>query len=181
MQRALKIFFLAALLLSAAAADSVLAGTHVDVNIGIGVPPPLPRFVLPGPPELVVIPRSYAYFVPDVDVDIVFFGGYWWRPYQGFWYRSHHYNGPWKNIHRDRVPRGLMDLPPDYRRVPPGHQRLHHNKVKSHWREWERDRYWDRHDRWEDRRERREHRRDHRREEREERREDRREHGRGRY
>jgi hypothetical protein len=48
------------------------ATAGVNINIGINVPPPPPMFV---------IPRTYVYFPPNVDVDIFFYHGYWYRPY----------------------------------------------------------------------------------------------------
>jgi len=91
----------------------------VDVNVGIFAPPP--AYVVPAPPPVVVIPGSYVYLVPGIDVDILFYHGYWWRPYQGHWYRSKSYNGPWG--YYKNVPRAIMALPPDYRRMPPGSER----------------------------------------------------------
>jgi len=116
----------------------------VDVNVGINVP--LPVFVFHAPPPVVVIPGTYAYAVPDVDIDIVFYQGYWYRPHRDYWYRSTSYNGPWKYIVHDRVPGVLHSLPPDYRHVPPGHQRIPYGQVKKNWKNWERDRHWDKHE-----------------------------------
>ena len=72
----------------------------VNVNVGEGGVQvsvrnnlPVVRFV--APPDVVVIPGTYVYMVPDNDVDVLFYQGYWWRPYEGHWYRSDDYNGPW--------------------------------------------------------------------------------------
>jgi len=64
-----------------------MAGTHVSVSIS----PPV--FVFPAPPEVVVIPQTYVYYDPDVDFDIFFCGGHWYRPQGGYWYGSASYNG----------------------------------------------------------------------------------------
>ena len=117
---------------------------EVDVKVGINVP--LPAFVFQAPPAVVFIPGTYVYTVPDVDIDIVFYQGYWYRPYRDYWYRSTSYNGPWRHIVRERVPGVFFNLPPDYRHVPPGHQRIPYGQVKKNWKHWERERYWDRHD-----------------------------------
>ncbi len=129
---------------------------EVNINVGINIPPP-PPLVIPAPPPLFVIPTTYIYFPPGVDVDIFFYQGYWYRPYRGYWYRSGIYNGKWVYIAPERVPRVLINLPPDYRRVPPGLQRLPHGQVKKNWRTWERDKYWEKHggkewhgEKWED-------------------------------
>ena len=72
----------------------------VNVNIGIGIP--LPHVVIHSPPPVVVIPGTYAYFAPDVGVEIFFYHGFWYRPHRGHWYRADGYNGPWINIRRTR-------------------------------------------------------------------------------
>jgi hypothetical protein len=58
------------------------SGAGVNVNIGVN----LPAIRFAAPPDVVVIPgTSYVYMVPDIDVDVLFFQGYWWRPYEGRW------------------------------------------------------------------------------------------------
>jgi hypothetical protein len=109
-----------------------------------GLPaPPLPPLILPAPPLVVVIPGSYVYFSPDLDADLFFYHGYWYRPYERRWYRGSHYNGPWGFVSPNRVPRVLINLPHDYRRVPPGHERIPHGQLKKNWRTWEREKHWD--------------------------------------
>ena len=49
----------------------------VDVDISVSLPPPI---VFAAPPEVVVLPGTYVYVVPDSDVDIFFYNGWWWRP-----------------------------------------------------------------------------------------------------
>jgi hypothetical protein len=111
----------------------------VDVNIYV----PLPPLVVPAPPGLVVIPGTYVYFAPDVDVDIFFFHGYWYRPYEGRWYRSDEYNGQWRYVPAERVPRAVINLPPAYRGIPSGHERVPYGQVRKNWRTWEREGRWD--------------------------------------
>ena len=114
------------------------------VNVAINVPPP-PSILIPAPPPMFVIPRTYVYFAPDVDVDVFFYQGYWYRPHAGHWYRSRTYNGKWVYLSPKRVPRGLINVPPDFRRVPPGHRHIPYGDVKKNWRSWERDKYWEKH------------------------------------
>ena len=121
------------------------------VNVNIGVNIPLPAFVFRAPPPVVVVPGTYVYTVPDVDIDIVFYRGYWYRPYRDYWYRSIGYNGPWRHIERRLVPGVLFTLPPDYRHIPPGYKPIPYRHLRKNWRSWERERYWDRHDRFEKR------------------------------
>ncbi|HMK55736.1 MAG TPA: hypothetical protein VK448_03760 [Dissulfurispiraceae bacterium] len=117
----------------------------VNVNVGVFAPPP--AFVVPAPPPVVVVPGTYVYYAPGLDVDILFYHGYWWRPYEGRWYRSRGYNGPWGYVRGERVPRPIIALPPDYRHVPPGHQRIPYGQMKKNWSRWERDKHWDKHER----------------------------------
>jgi hypothetical protein len=113
-----------------------------DVNVGVYAPPPV--YVAPAPPAVVVIPGTYVYLVPGIEVDILFYHGYWYRPYEGRWYRAGNYNGPWVYLPHSRVPGVLMHLPPDYRSVPPGHRRIPYGQLKKDWKRWERERYWER-------------------------------------
>jgi len=126
-----------ALLLAILVGYPVQAPAEVSVNITI----PLPGLVFPGPPPLVVIPGTYAYYPPDVDVDIFFYHGYWYRPYGGRWYISGDYNGPWRSARR--VPPVLRQVPEGYRRGPSGYERVPYGDVRRNWRTWENERYWD--------------------------------------
>ena len=116
----------------------------VDVNIGVHFGPP-PPVVIPAPPPVVVIPETYVYFVPDVEVEILFYHGHWYRPYQGRWHRAADYNGPWVYLEPAHVPAVLVHLPPHYRHVPPGHQRIPHGQLKKNWKTWENEKHWDKH------------------------------------
>jgi hypothetical protein len=125
----------------------VLAGyatqTEARVNVNIGVN--LPAYRFEAPPEVVVIPGTYVYMVPDIDVDVLFFQGYWWRPYEGHWYRSRNYKGSWSYVAPARIPRGLRELPQDYRhRLSPAYDRVPHRDLQKNWRKWEKEKYWDR-------------------------------------
>jgi hypothetical protein len=128
--------FFAALLLSPA---SGTAGVRANDF-------PLPALILPAPPPLFVIPGAYVYYPPDVQVEIFFYHGYWYRPYRGGWYIANGYNGPWQVVGPKRTPRALLNMPPTYRRVPPGHERMPFGTVQKNWRTWEKERRWDRHE-----------------------------------
>ena len=126
---------------------SAVAGVSVHVNIPL--PPPI---VFPAPPALVVIPQTDVYVIPDVNDDIFFYGGWWWRPWQGRWYRSHYVDRGW--AHYRGVPSFHRIIPPhwrnDYRANkwmgnPWHHQRIPQNELRRNWRAWERDRHWERH------------------------------------
>jgi len=117
-----------------------LGGEGVNVNIGNN----LPAISFAAPPDLVVIPGTYVYMVPDIDVDVLFYQGDWWRPYQGRWYRSRDYDGQWSYVEAERIPSGLRALPQDYRhRLSTGYERIPHGDVKRNWRHWEKVKHWD--------------------------------------
>ena len=118
---------------------SAMAGVIVRVNIPL--PPPI---IFPAPPQVAVIPGTNVYAVPDVKDDIFFYGGWWWRPWEGRWYRSHYYDRGWVYYRH---------LPPFNRYVLPGWRdhyrdyrwdRIHHQEAVRNWRAWERDRHWER-------------------------------------
>lgn len=115
--------------------------TYAEVNVSVqfGLPP----LVIPAPPGLVVIPNTYVYYPPRVDVDIFFYHGYWYRPHHGRWYRARHYNGPWDPILGNHVPRAVIAVPSVFRQSP-RYEHVPYGQVKKNWRAWERDRYWDR-------------------------------------
>jgi len=114
------------------------AGVHVNVGIN------LPALVFPAPPPVVVVPETYVYYAPDVNVDVLFYHGYWYRPYEGRWFRSGNYNGPWVHIVRDRVPGAVLHLPPDYRRARSAYKPVPYGQLRRNWRTWERERHWER-------------------------------------
>lgn len=116
-----------------------------EVNLNITIP--LPGLGISAPPAMVVIPGTYAYFAPDVEADLFFYRGYWYRPYRGDWYYSAEYNGPWGRVAIGNLPPALVNLPPDYLRIPPGYERMPYHMVERNWRHWEEERYWDNHGR----------------------------------
>ncbi len=101
-------------------------------------PPPPVEFS--APPSVAVIPGTYAYVVPGVD--IVFYHGFWYRPWGGRWFWSRSYGGPWVYLPPPRVPSALLTLPPGYYRVPPGYPRIPYARFHTNWGRWERERYW---------------------------------------
>ncbi len=120
------------------------AGAYAGVSVGISIN--IPAFRFAAPPPLVVIPGTYVYYAPDADVDILFYNGFWYRPYEGRWYRARGYNGPW--AYTSRVPGPLLQLPPDYRHMYGGHERIPYRDFRKNWRRWEKDRYWEKNEQW---------------------------------
>ncbi len=93
---------------------------------------------------MVVLPGGapYVYYAPGVQVDLFFYGGYWWRPYEGHWYRSHYYDRGWAYVEPRRVPRPFYHLPPDYRQRNYGYA-IPHGELNHKWSRWEKERHWD--------------------------------------
>jgi hypothetical protein len=114
------------------------------VNVTVSVNgPPLPAYVVPAPPPVVIVPGTYVYCAPDLGVDMFFYGGFWYRPYGGHWYQARSYNGPWVYAAPARVPHAIATLPPGYRSMMRGHDRIPYGQLKKNWARWERERYWE--------------------------------------
>ena len=124
----------------------------VDVGVSISLPP---LVVFASPPGVVVIPETYVYVVPDVDVDIFFYDGWWWRPWEGRWYRSRHYDSGWAYYRRvpsfySRVPSGWRN---DYREHrwggrPWNYQPIPHQQVERNWSSWKKNNHWEKQQTW---------------------------------
>ena len=119
------------------------------------LPPPPPVFPLPPPivfaqpPQVVVLPETEVYVVPEYEQDIFFYNGWWWRPWEGRWYRSRYYDREWGFY--QGVPSWYSGVYPhwrdnyrnhtwgghrwDYRVIP-------HHDFRQHWRGWQRDGHW---------------------------------------
>ncbi len=150
----MKKLFLGALLLALMFSFSLPTMAEVNVNIGFSIPlPPVIQFR--EAPRMVVLPDTYIYVAPDVNVDIFFNDGWWWRPYQGQWYRSRDYNSGWSH-HRqppsfyNGVHRHWRD---DYRKHQwKGHywnpERRDHREVQKNWKNWKKDRHWEKNNNW---------------------------------
>jgi hypothetical protein len=123
-----------------------MADAQISVSIGIPLPPPI---VFAAPPELVVLPGSDVYVAPDLSEDVYFVDGWWWRPWQGHWYRSHSYNSGWSYYEHSpsfygRVHHGWRDDYRDHRWQ--GHawnyERMPQDRVSSNWSSWKSTNYW---------------------------------------
>jgi hypothetical protein len=148
----MKGLFLGTLLLTSVIAVPLPAMAGVDVSVSIGLPPPI---VFAGPPELIVVPETYVYVVPDVAVDIFFYNGWWWRPWEGRWYRSRYYDSGW--AYYQRAPSFYRSIPPGWRNDYRDHrwgghqwnyQRIPHQQLQQNWRGWEKNRHWEKQQTW---------------------------------
>lgn len=125
---------------------------RLNVGISISLPPPIE---FRQPPELIVLPETYVYVVPDAEVDIFFYDGWWWRPWEGRWYRSRDYSSGW--VYFESVPSFYVEIPTgwrnDYREQRwRGHQwnvqRIPQQQVQQNWSNWQKNRYWEQHQTW---------------------------------
>lgn len=91
------------------------AGSGVSINLNLG----MPQEVIMGP--------SGVYFVPNQGIDVFFYGGYWWAMRDDHWYRSHDYDGDWREMDRRYIPGPVYRTysVPNYRDVY-GRQDGHH-------------------------------------------------------
>ena len=124
----------------------------VDIHVSIPLPPPI---VFAAPPELIVIPETYAYVAPDIDVDLFFWNGWWWRLWEGRWYRSHYYNRGWG--YYNNVPSFYFDVDPGWRGYYRDHnwyghrwdyERIPNQRLQQNWKSWQNDRHWERRGTW---------------------------------
>ena len=141
------------MLLSLAMVFPIPTMAQVDIHVGIPLPPPI---VFPAPPAVIAMPDTDdVYAVPDVDADLFFWSGWWWRPWQGRWYRSHYYDRGWGYYHG--APSFYFDVDPGWRGYYRDHnwyghrwnyQRIPHDQLHRNWNSWHNDRHWERHGAW---------------------------------
>ena len=129
--------------------------TIAQVNINIQIPlPPLITFA--APPDVIVMPdTSNVYVVPDINIDLFFWGGWWWRPWEGRWYRSHYYDRGW--TYYNHAPSFYFDVDPGWREHYREHnwyghhwnyERIPDKRLQQNWKSWNNNRYWERQRTW---------------------------------
>lgn len=103
------------ILLLCVAALALPASVPAEVNVNVNVGVPAPRVVV-GPPPAVLFERPPLFLAPpslgfyvgvDGPHDIVFVSNYYYLRYGNGWYRSTHYNGPWRTVRYERLPPGI--------------------------------------------------------------------------
>jgi hypothetical protein len=131
---------------------SAMAEVSVHVDIPLPLPPPI---IFPAPPEVVPVPETDVYVVPDVQEDIFFSGGWWWRPWEGRWYRSRYYDRGW--THYRHAPSFYANMYPGWRNDYRNHrwrghqwdyQRVPHRDLNRNWQGWQKDRHWEKQNNW---------------------------------
>jgi hypothetical protein len=141
------------LLLALVVVVSIPAMAQVGISVNIGLPPPI---AFEAPPEVIVMPDTNGvYVVPGVEVDLFFWNGWWWRPWQGGWYRSRYYNRGWGYYHN--VPSFYYDVDPGWRgyyrdRNWNGHawnyDRIPNQRLQQNWKSWQSNRHWEKQNSW---------------------------------
>ncbi len=144
----MKTFFLKMFFFLMVLSFPVSSLADVDIRINIPLPPPI---IFPAPPQVIVIPETYVYAVPDIDVDVFFFEGWWWRPWQGRWYRSRNHDRGWM-YYEYGAPAFYSTVPPGWRksykdRRWKGHEwqyrRIPHGYAERNWDDWQKRRHWE--------------------------------------
>jgi hypothetical protein len=125
----------------------------VDIGVHISLPPPI---VFEAPPDVIVMPDTNSvYVVPTIDVDLFFWNGWWWRPWEGRWYRSRYYNRGWG--YYNNVPSFYFDVDPGWRghyrdRNWYGHrwnyERIPNRRLQQNWKSWHNNRHWEKQKTW---------------------------------
>jgi len=127
---------------------------QVGVDVDVGLPPP--PFEFEEEPYMMPLPdTNNVYAAPGIDADLFFWNDWWWRLWQGSWYRSRYYDQGWgyygyapsfyydidpgwRGYYRDRNwygnSRGHEQF--DHQRPQPGRQGRHNN------RGWENEQNW---------------------------------------
>jgi hypothetical protein len=126
---------------------TTMAGVDVSVGISIPLPPPV---VFEAPPDVVALPDTDGVYVaPGIDVDIFFWNGFWWRPWEGRWYRSPYYDRGWGYF--NSVPRFYYDVDPYWRGNYQNHnwhghiwnyRPIPHAQFQQNWKTWQNNRSW---------------------------------------
>ena len=124
----------------------------VDVGISISLPQPI---VFVAPPALIVLPETYIYVVPGIEEEIFFYNGWWWRPWEGRWYRSRNYDSGWNRY--QKTPSFYRQIPRDWRNDYRehrwkgnqwDHREIPHHQVQKNWDSWQKNKHWEKQSTW---------------------------------
>jgi hypothetical protein len=81
-------------------------------------PPAPPPVVFRQEPEVILVPSTRVYYVPDLKYDLFRYGRHWYINSGGHWYRARGYSGPYEYLENERVPSTILRLPDKYHRQP---------------------------------------------------------------
>lgn len=79
-----------------------------------------PHSVVNAAPHLVLVPGSRVRYAPDLDFNLLAYGGRYYRLHDGAWLVAASYRGPWVPVTPDRIPHAVRAVPVAYFRIPPG-------------------------------------------------------------
>jgi len=129
--------------------------TMAQVGITVNIPLP-PAMTFAAPPNVVVLPDTNdVYVVPGVAVDLFFVNGWWWRFWEGRWYRSHYYDRGWG--YYQRVPRFYFDVDPNWRASYRDHtwnghrwnyEPIPNRQLQQNWKSWHSTQHWAKQGTW---------------------------------
>ena len=149
----MKQLFFGTMLLALAIVVPVSTMAAVDINVNISLPPPI---VFQAPPDVIVMPDTNGvYVVPEIDTDMFFWNGWWWRLWEGRWYRSHYYNRGWG--YYNAVPSFYFDVDPGWRGYYRDHnwyghrwnyERIPNRQLQQNWKSWDSNRHWEKQGTW---------------------------------
>src|SRR5690349_3323146 len=105
----------AALALLFAPGPKVSAATSFSFSLRVGDPYIGPQLAFYEEPDVVLIPGTRVYYVDDYDYDLYRYGNYWYYYWNGGWYRSYDYDGPFYFISYQSVPYTIRYVPMRYR------------------------------------------------------------------
>jgi hypothetical protein len=98
------------------------AGVSVNIGINLGAPPPL-----------VAIPGVGVQYAPSLPDNYFFYGGQYYVFYNGGWFGSRYYNGPWIVVAPEYVPRPILAVPIRYYHRRPPEWAHWHRSGPPHW------------------------------------------------
>lgn len=115
---------------------------HLGINLG---PTPPPLVVVPGPVVAVPgPPPPPVYYAPDLPYNYFMYGNVYYLYHDARWFRARHYDGPWRAIAIDQVPRPVLAVPVEHYRNRPAYWAHHgpppwaHERAREH--QWAQDR-----------------------------------------
>ena len=145
----MKKLLLGTMLLAFVTVVSVPATAQVSINVNVGTPLP-PPIAFNAPPDVVALPDTNdVYACPEIGVDLFFYNGWWWRLWEGRWYRSHYYDRGWGYF--NHVPRFYSSIDPGWRGYyqnhswrghPWNYERIPHQQLQQNWKSWHTNQYW---------------------------------------
>ena len=87
------------------------------------------------PREVVMVPNSQVYFVPNLSFDLFFYNNYWWSQRGNNWYRSNNYNGPREIVEQRDVPAPVYRVPKDYRSRYDNQRHIPYGQWQNQWKD----------------------------------------------